>query len=80
LEKIGFSQSDVDQCIFYRGNIIVICYVDDCLIFTKQESEATALISELKKTFILTDEGAFGEGEDVSSYLPLYAEYFTPHY
>jgi Reverse transcriptase (RNA-dependent DNA polymerase). len=47
----------------------VIYHVDDCLIFTKEESEATALISELKENFLLTDEGTLGEGEDVSSYL-----------
>ena len=46
-----------------RNNCIVICYVDDCCIFSKDNETIDTLLKSLSKTFKLTDEG------DVNSYL-----------
>ena len=42
---------------FVRNNCIVICYVDDCCILSKDKGTIDALLTNLSKTFKLTDEG-----------------------
>ena len=59
----GFSQSKIDPCVFYREGMILISWVDDCLIFAKNKQYADELIKDLKRTFTLMEE------EDVSAYL-----------
>ena len=62
-EDEGFKKNKVDPCLFVRNNFIVICYVDDCSIFSKDKETIDALLKNISKTFKLTDEGC------VSSYL-----------
>ena len=51
IEDLKFKQSLVDPCLFYRGQVILVIYVDDCLIFTPKKSEADNLIQELEDKF-----------------------------
>ena len=60
---LGFKQSFIDPCVFYRNGVILISWVDDCLIFTKNQKLALELIEGLQKIFVLTEE------DDVSAYL-----------
>jgi hypothetical protein len=46
-----------------KGDLILLCYVDDCLIFCQDERKIDHLITNLRKKFILTDEG------DIAAYL-----------
>ena len=32
--KRGYMQSEADPCAFYKKGIIILYYVDDCLLFT----------------------------------------------
>ena len=59
LEYEGFKQNKVDPCIFVRNNCIVIFYVDDCCIFSKDKETIDALLKNISKTFKLTYEGWF---------------------
>ena len=59
----GFTQSAIDPCIFYKDGIILISWVDDCLIFAKNKSYADDLIKNLQSLFTITEE------ENVSAYL-----------
>ncbi len=59
----GFQQSAIDPCIFYREGIILISWVDDCLIFSNTKELADKVIADLHESFSLTEE------EDVSAYL-----------
>ena len=62
LKKLGFTQSRIDQCLWYRRTCFLITFVDDCGICTKTEKEADDLIGELKKMgFSLTKESSFAE-------------------
>jgi hypothetical protein len=63
LISIGFCQSTTDPCCFFRGDLILICYVDDCLIFCHDETKIDNFVNELHSKFTLTDEG------DVATYL-----------
>ena len=63
LKQIGFKQSAIDPCCYYRNGVVLLCYIDDCLIFSHDETKIQKVISELGKQFNLTDEG------DVATYL-----------
>jgi Reverse transcriptase (RNA-dependent DNA polymerase). len=59
---MGFTQSKVDRCLYYKKNIFLILYVDDCGISYKHEEDLVAFISELERRgFKLTQEGTFAE-------------------
>jgi len=56
-EKREFIQSNIDPCIFYKQGIIVLCYVDDCLIFAQEDRLIDELFISLQEDFLCTDEG-----------------------
>ena len=41
----GFKQSVIDPCIFYKDGLILISWVDDCLIFSTKKEIADKFIS-----------------------------------
>lgn len=47
LESIGFVQSNIDKCIFYRDGIIFIVYVDDVIFLGQSDEQLTGIIKEL---------------------------------
>jgi hypothetical protein len=56
-----FIQSQVDKCVFYRKDCIVLIYVDDCIILGKDMAIVDAVISSLKEgheEFQLVDQGS----------------------
>ena len=58
----GFQQSTVDPCLFLRKDLILVLYVDDCLLFARTDAVLDDFLSKLKSTFSLTSEmdvGAF---------------------
>ena len=52
-----FHQSPIDPCLFIRTDCIVIVYVDDTLIFAKDNNTIQSVIDSLSQDFELTDEG-----------------------
>lgn len=58
LRKIGFKQSKVDECIFYRGRAIYLLYTDDSILASPTKAEADKVIHDLKAIGLkLTEEG-----------------------
>jgi hypothetical protein len=57
LLTISFCQSVLDPCCYMRGNLILLCYIDDCLLFCPDDSAISKAIQELKRAFILEDQG-----------------------
>jgi len=58
LHDYGFKQSDVDPCLFIKGQVLFILYVDDAVCLTPNPKDADDLIADLKqKGYILTDKG-----------------------
>ena len=56
----NFIPSQIDPCIYYKDNCIVLIYVDDCIILSRNKSVIDDFISSLKngkEKYILTDEG-----------------------
>jgi hypothetical protein len=69
LKARGFVQSGIDECVFYRGKLILMVYVDDCILMSPDNQDIDDVIELLKKSiggarpFDVTDEG------DISDYL-----------
>jgi hypothetical protein len=63
----GFKQSAVDMCLYYRGNVALMLYVDDGIFCAPKQSdidEAYNLLSEPFEehpAFKMTDEGALSD-------------------
>ena len=47
LEKIGFQQSDIDECLFYRDKTMFLIYVDDGIFIDSDESNIAKAVKEL---------------------------------
>ncbi|KAL7550147.1 LOW QUALITY PROTEIN: hypothetical protein ACHAWF_013388 [Thalassiosira exigua] len=62
LEDRGFKFSKVDSCIYLqKGLVVLVTYVDDCIIISETIGDINKLIPSLKygdEDFILTDKGS----------------------
>ena len=54
---MGFEQGLVDPCLFFRNEVVLIVYVDDCLIFSLKKERADEVVKELAEKFTIEDEG-----------------------
>ena len=55
-----FKPSDIDPCLYIGNNMIVLTYVDDCIIIGPAIKEIDAFVTSMKEgneNFVLTDEG-----------------------
>ena len=59
LGNLLINPSKVDPCVFIGDDIIVLVYVDNCLIFSRDKDKINQLINKLKNKdkLDLTDEG-----------------------
>jgi hypothetical protein len=68
LKAIGFKQSNVDECVFFRGNVIFVVYTDDGIFASISKEEIDKAIREMKQHFNLEDQG------DIKDYLGVNVE------
>lgn len=58
VEKVGFKQSKVDECIFYRGSVIYVLYTDDSILAGPDKAEIDDAIRAIKAAKLdITVEG-----------------------
>ena len=59
VQELGFKQSIVDECVFYRGKTLYVLYTDDSLLAGPDAKEIDAVIDELqrKAKLAITVEG-----------------------
>lgn len=57
LAENGFTPSVADKCVWYRGNVTFMYYVDDGIFIGPCSKEIDKIIKSLQRTFNLTDEG-----------------------
>jgi hypothetical protein len=58
LRDIGFQPSLIDDCVFYRGNVIFIVYVDDGIFIGADDDEITKAIREIREAGLdIEDQG-----------------------
>ena len=53
----GWSQSEIDPCLFTKNGILLIVYVDDAILITPHKSLIDFEINSLQKSFDMTDDG-----------------------
>ena len=66
--KLRFKSSEVDPCVFFRKNAIILTYVDDCIIFSKELEVIEDIVKVLKEDFDVEMEENFNDG-DISRFL-----------
>ncbi len=48
LRSIGFKPSLIDNCVFYRDDVIFMVYVDDGIFLGKDDEQLKAVIHEIQ--------------------------------
>ncbi len=68
MKELGFKQSKVDECVYYRGKTLYILYTDDILLAGPDKDEIKAIIDELqeKAKLQITVEGNLADFLGVS--------------
>ena len=61
LQKCGFSQSNVNDCVFYNQTVIFMVYVDDAILLSPYSSEINKSLQQLRQHFKLTEEGEIAD-------------------
>ena len=61
--ELGFTQSEIDPCLLYNKDILVVCFVDDLLLASHDKTIVDKLIADLRaRGFELTrDNGSVEE-------------------
>ena len=63
VNTLQFKQSIVDECVFYRGETVLMIYVDDAILCGPSASDIQVILAQLSKIFDITDKG------DIDDYL-----------
>jgi hypothetical protein len=61
LKDRGFKPSKVDQCLYMKDGMVILVYVDDCIIVGKDMGEIDGFVKSMQQgseNFVLTDEGS----------------------
>ena len=61
LIELGFHQTQTDQCVFIKDDVIILIYVDDCIIISKNKQSIIKTLELLRKSYTITDEGEMEE-------------------
>ena len=57
-KELGFKQSMIDECLFYRGRVLYALYTDDSILAGPCEKEINTIINQIKKAGLnITEEG-----------------------
>jgi hypothetical protein len=48
LESIGFCPSQIDDCVFFRDDVILLVYVDDGIFIGNDDAQLQAIIKEIQ--------------------------------
>jgi hypothetical protein len=73
LLSIGFEQSQVDACVFYKGTMMYVLYTDDSILAGPSLDEITATIEEMERVKLeITVEGDLSDflGVNIDRLLP----------
>ena len=58
IKEVGFKQSEVDECVFYKGRTMYLLYTDDSILAGPSEKEINTIIRQIKGAGLnITEEG-----------------------
>mmetsp|Transcript_4496 Transcript_4496/g.5066 ORF Transcript_4496/g.5066 Transcript_4496/m.5066 type:complete len:127 (-) Transcript_4496:73-453(-) len=49
INEVGFTQSKIDECVFYKGNAIYVLYTDDSILAGPDEKELENIMEDIEK-------------------------------
>ena len=61
LREVGFEPNKIDPCLYYKGGVILLVNVDDCILMGIVDAgidEAVCVLRSSKQNFTIEDEGA----------------------
>ena len=50
VDKIGFKQSEVDKCVFYKGKVMYALYTDDSILAGPNKDKINQIIKLIQGT------------------------------
>ena len=53
----NFKQSDIDPCLFYKKDLILITYFNDCILISPNSHLLDEWVTNMKKDYTLEEEG-----------------------
>ena len=58
IDEVGFTRSNIDECVFYRGSVMHVLYTDDSILAGPDLKEVERTIEDIKKAKLdITIEG-----------------------
>ena len=48
MREIGFKPSKFDPCLYYRGSVIFLVYIDDCIVFGPTNDSIEQVVADLR--------------------------------
>ena len=64
MRDIGFTPSVFDPCLYYRGSVLFLVYIDNCIVFGPSAEAIDQVITDLRSSpqqFIVDDQGDMGD-------------------
>ena len=64
MREIGFKLSKFDPCLYYRGPVIFLVYIDDCIVFGPSNQAIDQVVTDLRACsdqFTVDDQGNVGD-------------------
>jgi len=61
VQKHGFTQSSIDECIFYHNGIMLLIFVDNTICLCKNPLDQKLFEAKLKKSFEITIKGTVSD-------------------
>jgi Reverse transcriptase (RNA-dependent DNA polymerase) len=61
LLDIGWRQSKIDECLYYKGNVMFVVYVDDGILVYPSQDKVNEELEILKKRFTISVEGTLSD-------------------
>ena len=64
MRDIGFTPSAFDPCLYYRGSVLFLVYIDDCIVFGPTAGAIDQVIKDLRSSpqqFTVDDQGDVGD-------------------
>ena len=64
MREIGFKPSKFDPCLYYRGSVVFLVYIDDCIVFGPTNDSIEQVVTDLRassRQFTVDDQGDVGD-------------------
>ena len=64
MRDIGFTPSIFDPCLYYRGPVLFLVYIDDCIVFGLDNQAIDQVVTDLRscsQEFTVYDQGDIGD-------------------